>query len=497
MHVSLLIAGLLVLHLDFNTIQMKKECVVDCLREAAKCGYNSVLWEVENKIRWETCPECVHPEAFTKDEFREILTEADRLGLEPIPLLQTFGHAEYVLSGSVYKSWREKSENPACYCASNPEVRAFLKRFLHEYLDLFGSKVRHFHLGGDEAIAFGTCPKCRIRNKMDLYVEHLGAIAKELVEKNIRPGVWADMMLIAGNWNCHDEITLNESETRKLPTSYTLWNWNYSYGYAPESTPRVGCANRMEFSGWLKGKGYSIVACGASQSGGDTVFLPAYERHRDNLAACAELARKNNLLGCCCTSWSVHLYPKSLQYLLWDFTARRYLDPADSGETDYAAAVRCQFNGLKPMTLNRISVGGELFRGFDARQREYLKPAIPAEPGCLAMCLKEAKKGGNEAVMRRVEALREEAAALDNGLGELRTLPNATFAIRTLIEAVELKKEFAMRVADLLEGRSCSSLPVEETRAFYELFQSPKSATNSVALAWSVLAQGLRNIESP
>ena len=40
----------------------------------------------------------VHPDAFTKREFREILDEADRLRLEPIPLLQTFGHAEYVLT---------------------------------------------------------------------------------------------------------------------------------------------------------------------------------------------------------------------------------------------------------------------------------------------------------------------------------------------------------------------------------------------------------------
>lgn len=85
---------LLILHLDFNTIQMKKETVVDCLRNAAAAGYNAVLWEIENKVRWACCPECVHPEAFTKDEFRGILAEADRLGLRPIPLMQTFGGQE-------------------------------------------------------------------------------------------------------------------------------------------------------------------------------------------------------------------------------------------------------------------------------------------------------------------------------------------------------------------------------------------------------------------
>ena len=74
---AVLASGLLVLHLDFNTIQMREDAVVDMLREAAGMGYNAVLWEIENKVRWETCPECVDPEAFSKDDFRRILAEAD------------------------------------------------------------------------------------------------------------------------------------------------------------------------------------------------------------------------------------------------------------------------------------------------------------------------------------------------------------------------------------------------------------------------------------
>ena len=94
---------LVILHLDFNSIQMKRDAVVSHLRTAAALGYNAVLWEVEDKIRWETCPECVHAEAFAKDEFRSVLREADALGLAPIPLLQTFGHAEYVLRQEKYR----------------------------------------------------------------------------------------------------------------------------------------------------------------------------------------------------------------------------------------------------------------------------------------------------------------------------------------------------------------------------------------------------------
>lgn len=487
--VSLAIAGLLVLHLDFNTVQMKKDAVVDCLRVASAAGYNAVLWEVENKVRWETCPECVHPEAFTKAEFREILAEADRLGLEPIPLLQTLGHAEYVLSAPAHAAWRENADNPACYCTSRPDVRAFLRRLLHEYLELFGPKVRHFHLGGDEALVFGTCPKCRARNKMDLYVEHLGAVAEELVKRGIRPGVWADMMLIAGDWNRRNEVAVDEPEIRKLPTSYTLWNWHYGFGYAPESVPKGCRPNRLDFTGKLQGMGYQVVACGASQSSQDTLFLPFSARHRDNLAACAELARKNRLLGCCCTSWSLHLYPKALQYPLWEFTARRYLRPADEVKDDYSASVSHWFGGVSADTLDRLGVGGGLFMGFDARQRGYLKPALPAEPGQLEKALKAARSGGKGAVAKRTGALRAEAAKLDAALATIRPQAKTNANVRMLADAAGLKKAFALRMADVLEGKPLARLPVAETAAFYASWQTPISATNAAALAWSVMEQ--------
>lgn len=482
-------AGLLVLHLDFNTVQMRRESVVESLREAAKAGYNAVLWEVENKVRWETCPECVHPEAFSKAEFREILSEAERLGLEPIPLLQTFGHAEYVLGSGCHADWREDPSCSACYCTSKPEVRAFLKRLLAEYLDLFGPGVRHFHLGGDEALVFGTCPACRDRNKMDLYVEHLNAVAEELIRRGIRPGVWADMMLVAGDWNRRSELAPDPAELAKLPRTYTLWNWNYAYGYAPDTAPRGGRPNRLEFSAQLAQIGYSVIVCGASQSANDTVFLPFYARHRDNLAATADMARREGHLGFCCTSWSVHLSDKRLQYPLWDFAAKRYLDPAATVAEDYAAAVRGRFGGLSCAVLDRLGEGGLALYGFDARQRGYLKPALPAEPGALAERLEGFGRQDAKTRASRLALLRSEIASLDSALAAVDLVTEGSDLLGELVEASRLKRTYATALLDVLEGRMPKPLPISGTEAFYGRFQTPRSATNAAALAWSVLAQ--------
>lgn len=41
---------LLVFHMDFNIIQMRRDLVMELLNSASKSGYNAILWEIENKV---------------------------------------------------------------------------------------------------------------------------------------------------------------------------------------------------------------------------------------------------------------------------------------------------------------------------------------------------------------------------------------------------------------------------------------------------------------
>ena len=110
--------GKLVYHMDFNTIMPTRAAVSDALRMAVESGCDAILWETEDKVRWETCLSAMHSEAFSKEEFRAILDEARSLGLEPIPLLQTVGHGEYVLDRPEYAAFRERADRKDCYCVS-------------------------------------------------------------------------------------------------------------------------------------------------------------------------------------------------------------------------------------------------------------------------------------------------------------------------------------------------------------------------------------------
>lgn len=482
--IAVIASSLLVLHLDFNTIQMKEEAVVDCLREASALGYNAVLWEVENKVRWETCPECVDPEAFSKDEFRRILAEADRLGLEPIPLMQTFGHAEYVLRHEKYAGWRESQPNFACYCVSRPDVLAFQKALLKEYLDLFGGRVRRFHLGGDEALAFGTCPRCREFDKMDLYVRHLTAVSEELEEKGIRPGVWADMVLLGGDWRNHGKADVADEVMLKLPRRFTLWNWDYNY----IAGPRHG---RIAATPRLTKLGYEVILSTSSQSAMDSPFMPQFKAHRDNIAVCAADVRDQKLAGLCVTSWSVHLYPKTLQYPLWEFAARRFKDPSDNAEAEFSAIVRRRWGEVSIDAIDRMSVWDWNFRLFDMRSWEYEKRATPAEPGTLAKRL--GKIGSGEGRRRIVDLARKNMQAIDRARRELGVVPQSAAGLRQLDAAGANASAFLDQLVAVLENRRADRADSarHDLERFYSALQTPRSAENSSRLIWSVLAQSV------
>ncbi len=317
---------LIIFHFDFNSVALNENYVRHWLKKAAGMGYNAVLWEVEDKIQWETCPECVYSDAFSKETFKSILNYSRQLGLEPIPLLQTIGHAEYVLQYYKYKSMREDSARYDCYCTSNLDVRNFLKKWIAEYLELFG-EIKYFHLGGDEAYAFATCCKCKTEadkfGENYLYAEYVNDIAQPLLEKRIRPGIWCDMIL------------KEPEKINYISKDFIIWDWNYWDGYNepdrvmvwskssrlakddltksirsqfPDIVDESGKLNPFYTSDALKKLGYDVILCSSSRSHGDGVFAGRNDIHVDNIIGAAQKTVKLNLLGNCVTSWAVRVH---------------------------------------------------------------------------------------------------------------------------------------------------------------------------------------------
>ena len=321
-------------HIDMNIAQFRGEYLKERLKLLAGLGYNTILWEVENNIRWETCPECVSPNAFTKEEFEDILVYSRNLGLEPIPLLQTIGHCEYVLKNEKYRRLAELPGRIDQYCPQNPEVITFLQKWIDEYLEVFGN-IRYFHLGADEAYALGECPRCRAdaeKNSLSgLYISHINTLSRPLADKGIRPIIWGDMIL-------HHPEALD-----RLSRKIMIFDWLYDRYFGSGQVNIWGQGNRgrddldamtLERFGrylypfgdepgrdpdpfytaaYLEDRGFDVVICPSSSCYGDSVYAPRTYFHMRNTSDSCRQGLSGGRKGAVLTSWTVHLFPWELQ----------------------------------------------------------------------------------------------------------------------------------------------------------------------------------------
>ena len=321
-------------HIDMNIGQFRRDYLEKHLVELKDAGYNAIIWEIENNVRWESCPECVSPEAFSKEEFREILKFSLELGFENIPLLQVLGHAEYVLKHERYALMRELPDEVSQYCPLYSGIGDWFRRWIREYLDLFGS-VRFFHLGLDEAWFLGRCPKCRDyaarHGTGTLFFDHVNRIL-ELIPKRVRPMMWADMVLrhpeclekldrrvLLLDWNYEgydgrEDVYFWEYHDWRTSAQFTETEFRrYGNALSPRGVESGRTPNPFFTADYLTEHGFQVVHCPSSASGSDNVFAPRHVLHFRNTYSQFQAGKKH--MGTILTSWTLRIHPWELQEL--------------------------------------------------------------------------------------------------------------------------------------------------------------------------------------
>ena len=442
----------LVFHMDFNTIQMRRGLVSKLLKEVAASRYTHVLWEIEDKVRFDTCPEAAHREAFSKEEFKKILAEAKALGLKNIPLLQTFGHAEYILRLEKYRHLREIDSSTDCYCVSKSGTRELLKKLIAEYIDLFGGgEMDYFHLGGDECYDFCKCPVCSKRNAMELYAEHLNAIAGPIRELGIRPCIWNDM-LVKPQW---------EKDIDAIPKDFVIYHWDYYHGN--RNNP-IKWRDKLQY---LIDHGFTCVFAAASGCGGDDPFLPGLEFHRRNIDAGWAEVEKHKLVALCVTSWSVRQNSKELQLPLIRYAGTRVweLGPEYDDLTKW-----------KPDLC-----------GLDGRGWHRYKDATVPPPGQFEKVQRRIDETKNDIWGRPLQPGAETyRQRLINALSDIRkrlvdALPKVSGRWK---DAGGLKLRMIDAILANLRGETYAEIPFEDTVSYFGAEQTPLSARNSAEIVW-------------
>lgn len=93
----------------------------------------------------------------------EIGTLMKKCNLKMVPLVQTFGHLEFVLKRERFSHLRETKDNYTSICPLNPESIELVCSMISQHMDILSQceSVPFIHIGADEIFNIATCKQCK------------------------------------------------------------------------------------------------------------------------------------------------------------------------------------------------------------------------------------------------------------------------------------------------------------------------------------------------
>lgn len=141
------------------------------------------------------------PDAYTKEEIKKIQKLAGESDLLMIPLVQTFGHLEFLLKHDKFYELREVERYPNSICPSHPKTEMIILQMVNQVIESH-QDLKYMHIGADEVWYIGQCTRCKEKMETDgwgkenFFVDHISRLVKELHQRypEITFIIWDDMM---------------------------------------------------------------------------------------------------------------------------------------------------------------------------------------------------------------------------------------------------------------------------------------------------------------
>ncbi len=271
-------------HLDLRIQVMTIPALKDFALQLSKNGINTLIMEWEATYPYRDQPLIPNRYAYSREEVRVFTSYCKSLGIDVVPLQQSFGHVEYILRNYKYAALREDAKDFSQVCPLETERNKEL--FSNLFSDLSSTHSSRFiHIGGDETRLLGHCEKCSKKaleaGKSRLYIDHIKMLCDLVIKLGKRPVIWADIAV-----KYPDAIHL-------LPKETVFVDWNYGWDL-----------NRFGNHQKLLESGYEIWGAPSIRSHPDNYFLVEWEKHFGNIRDFVPIARKLGYKGIIMTSWS-------------------------------------------------------------------------------------------------------------------------------------------------------------------------------------------------
>ncbi|NWY45457.1 HEXDC Hexosaminidase, partial [Sylvia atricapilla] len=189
-------------HLDLKGAAPRVSYLEQVFPLLSQLGANGVLIEYEDMFPFKGELEILRsPYAYSEEDIERIQQLAEQHKLEVVPLVQTFGHVEFILKHEKYQHLREVERFPNSFNPHVPDTLALLKTILSQVIE----KHRHstwIHIGADEVFHLGEGMDSKnwmSHNKGDvgtMYLKHIKEVLSFLTAQywGLRVLMWDDML---------------------------------------------------------------------------------------------------------------------------------------------------------------------------------------------------------------------------------------------------------------------------------------------------------------
>ena len=232
----------------------------------ARCHFNHIVLQCE-QAKWDMTKDVAPAWGMSKTDLETEVAFARAHGLDPIPLVESAAHMEWLLQSPKYASFAEDPKVPFAIRPDDPASLALLFPLYDEVLNTFGSK--EIFIGGDELLLRGRYPcasKSRFATVDSAFAAHISALHAHLAAEGVRTYLWGDMLLGPGEGGqeASEPTTAQAVNVRRLlPHDMTIFDWHYSVA---ENYPSVGILRNAGFPVHCCDMARSTQHCGVRQA---------------------------------------------------------------------------------------------------------------------------------------------------------------------------------------------------------------------------------------
>ena len=209
---------------------------------------NALFMQAE-QVRWDTDPAVAPSWAGRKADIKTEIAYAHDRGMTLYPLLQSYGHMEWLFNKPANRAFAEDPETPYAVNLTNPDAVQYLEKFNAEADDLFAAPA--FHVGMDEVTMRGRFPyQSKGRTFADLYVSGAKHWHDFFAARGKQMWMWADMALFADDvrptFGTAPSAADAAAVRKGLPKDIVMVDWQYG------ALDRFPSLQRLKDAGFTK-----------------------------------------------------------------------------------------------------------------------------------------------------------------------------------------------------------------------------------------------------